>query len=151
MNDVSIVGRLTQDPELRVTPNGIPVTTFTVAVGKAYTNQNGEKETDFIDCVIWRKSAENVANFTRKGSLVSVSGSLQTRMRQIETKKVKVTEVLCNNVRFLESKEKTLERQQGNATKSPQTNGSEKGRFTYEDPFLRTGAPIEVSEDDLPF
>ncbi|EFF97396.1 single-strand binding protein, partial [Listeria monocytogenes HPB2262] len=69
MNRVVLVGRLTKDPELRYTPAGLAVATFTLAVNRAFTNQNGEREADFIQCVVWRKPAENVANFLKKGSL----------------------------------------------------------------------------------
>lgn len=66
MNRVVLVGRLTKDPELRYTPNGVPVATFTLAVNRSFTNQSGEREADFINCVVWRKPAENVANFLKK-------------------------------------------------------------------------------------
>ncbi len=79
MNRTVLVGRLVKDPELRYTPNGIPVASFTLAVNRTFTNQQGEREADFINCVIWRRPAENVANFLKKGSLAGVDGKLQTR------------------------------------------------------------------------
>ena len=79
INRVVLVGRLTKDPELRYTPNGIPVSTFTLAVNRTFTNRQGEREADFINCVVWRKQAENVANYLRKGSLAGVEGRIQTR------------------------------------------------------------------------
>lgn len=79
INRVILVGRLTKDPELRYTPSGVAVATFTLAVNRPFTNQQGEREADFIQCVVWRRQAENVANFLKKGSLAGVDGRLQTR------------------------------------------------------------------------
>ena len=79
INRVVLTGRLTRDPELRTTGSGISVATFTLAVDRQYTNARGEREADFISCVIWRKSAENFVNFTSKGSLVGIDGRLQSR------------------------------------------------------------------------
>ena len=79
INRVVLVGRLTKDPDLRYTQSGAAVATFTVAVDRQFTNQNGERGADFINCVIWRKAAENFANFTHKGSMIAVEGRLQSR------------------------------------------------------------------------
>jgi len=79
MNRVILVGRLTKDVDLRYTPNGVAVATFTLAVNRTFTNGNGEREADFINIVVWRRSAENVANFLKKGSLCGVDGRVQTR------------------------------------------------------------------------
>ncbi|WVE36922.1 single-stranded DNA-binding protein SsbA, partial [Priestia megaterium] len=79
MNRVILVGRLTKDPELRYTPSGAAVATFTLAVNRTFTNQQGEREADFINCVVWRRQAENAANFLKKGSLAGVDGRLQSR------------------------------------------------------------------------
>ena len=79
MNSVQLVGRLTREVDLRFTSSGTAVGTFTLAVNRSFTNQQGEREADFIRCVIWRKAAENFANFTRKGSLVGVEGRIQVR------------------------------------------------------------------------
>lgn len=103
MNRVILVGRLTKDPDLRYTPNGVAVATFTLAVNRAFANQQGEREADFINCVIWRKQAENVANYLKKGSLAGVDGRLQTRNYDGQDgKRVYVTEVLAESVQFLE-------------------------------------------------
>ncbi|WP_328165831.1 single-stranded DNA-binding protein [Cytobacillus praedii] len=79
MNRVVLVGRLTKDVDLRQTPNGVPVATFTLAVNRTFTNPQGEREADFINCVVWRKPAENAAKFLKKGSLAGVDGRLQSR------------------------------------------------------------------------
>ena len=102
MNRVVLVGRLTKDPELRYTPNGVPVATFTLAVNRTFTNQQGEREADFINCVVWRKPAENVANFLKKGSLAGVDGRIQTRNYEGQDgKRVYVTEVVAKVCNFL--------------------------------------------------
>ncbi|MCT7693518.1 MAG: single-stranded DNA-binding protein, partial [Lactobacillus iners] len=79
INNVVLVGRLTRDPDLRTTESGISVATFTLAVDRQFSNSQGEREADFINCVVWRKAAENLANFTSKGSLIGVQGRIQTR------------------------------------------------------------------------
>ena len=105
LNRVVLVGRLTKDPDLRYTPNGVPVATFTLAVNRNFSNAQGERETDFINCVVWRKPAENVANYLKKGSLAGVDGRIQTRnYENQEGKRIYVTEVLCESVQFLEPK-----------------------------------------------
>src|SRR3954451_4633600 len=105
MNRVVLVGRLTKDPELRYTPSGVAVATFTLAVNRNFTNHQGERETDFINCVVWRKPAENVANYLKKGSLAGVDGRIQTRNYEGQDgKRVYVTEVLAESVQFLEPK-----------------------------------------------
>ena len=105
MNRVVLVGRLTKDPELRYTPNGVAVATFTLAVNRNFSNQQGEREADFINCVVWRKPAENVANFLKKGSLAGVDGRVQTRNYEGQDgKRVYVTEIVAESVQFLEPK-----------------------------------------------
>lgn len=159
MNRVVLVGRLTKDPDLRYTPNGVPVATFTLAVGRNFSNQQGERETDFINCVVWRKPAENVANFLKKGSLAGVDGRIQTRNYDGQDgKRVYVTEVLAESVQFLEPKNKNG----GGANYQPpseppagygnNTNRNNNSGFTRidDDPFAGSGQ-IDISDDDLPF
>jgi len=170
MNRVVLVGRLTKDPELRYTPNGVPVATFTLAVNRAFTNQQGEREADFINCVIWRKPAENVANFLKKGSLAGVDGRIQTRSYDGQDgKRVYVTEVLAESVQFLEPRN-TSGAPSGNAggfggqrEASPYGNNNQNQPFRNnnnnnqgytrmdEDPFANDGGQIDISDDDLPF
>lgn len=103
INRVVLVGRLTKDPELRYTPSGLPVARFTVAVNRTFSNQQGEREADFISCVAWRKQAENLANFTRKGSLIGVDGRIQTGSYEGQDgKRVYTTEIVADSVQFLE-------------------------------------------------
>ncbi|MDO4680949.1 MAG: single-stranded DNA-binding protein [Aerococcus sp.] len=114
INNVVLVGRLTREVDLRYTQSGVAVANFTVAVDRNFRDANGERQTDFINCVIWRKAAENFAKFTRKGSLVGVEGSIQTRNYENQQgQRVYVTEVLVNNFSFLESKNVTESRPAG--------------------------------------
>ncbi|GIN38396.1 single-stranded DNA-binding protein [Heyndrickxia oleronia] len=135
MNRVVLVGRLTKDPDLRFTPSGAAVATFTLAVNRTFTNQQGEREADFINCVVWRKPAENAANFLKKGSLAGVDGKLQTRNYEGQDgKRVYVTEVVAESVQFLE----------------PKNNQSSNQQRNDDNPFSNA-QPIDVSDDDLPF
>lgn len=158
MNRVVLVGRLTADPQLKYTPNGVPVATFTLAVNRSFTNQQGEREADFINVVVWRKPAENTANFLKKGSLAGVDGRVQTRNYEGQDgKRVYVTEILAESVQFLEPKsQNTGGNSQGN-TNNTNTSGnkqnSSQGNYTRvdDDPFANDGKTIDISDDDLPF
>lgn len=113
MNRVVLIGRLTRDPELRYTPSGNAVANGNIAVNRRYKNQNGETEADFINFVVWRKAAENLANYTKKGSLIGIDGRIQTRSYEGQDgKTVYVTEVLAENIQFLESKKDGKSKQQ---------------------------------------
>ena len=105
INNVVLVGRLTKDPELKMTPSGIAVARFTIAVNRPFTSQGGEKKADFINCIAWRKQAENLANFMRKGGLIGVTGRIETGSYDGQDgKRVYTTEVVADNIQFLESK-----------------------------------------------
>lgn len=133
LNRAILIGRLTKDPELRYTPNGIAVATFTLAVGRNFKKD----ETDFINIVCWRKTAESVAEYMTKGRLVAVDGRIQTRnYENNEGRRIFVTEVVAEDVRFLES----ANRSAADAHK-PANN----------DPFAGDGKPIDISDSDLPF
>lgn len=159
MNRVVLVGRLTKDPELRYTPNGVPVATFTLAVNRSFTNQQGEREADFINCVVWRKPAENVSNFLKKGSLAGVDGRVQTRNYEGQDgKRVYVTEILAESVQFLEPRNSKNNDNQSNSDNSReyQNNRTEQrnnNNYTRvdDDPFANGGKTIDISDDDLPF
>ena len=127
INRVVLVGRLTKDPEMRTTQSGIAVTTFTLAINRNFTNANGERQADFINCITFKKQAENVNNFLSKGKLAGVDGRLQSRSYDNqEGKKVFVTEVVCDSVQFLEPKngnqQQNGQNQNGN---NPFDNGTE--------------------------
>ncbi|MCE5612332.1 single-stranded DNA-binding protein, partial [Staphylococcus pseudintermedius] len=105
INRVVLVGRLTKDPEFRTTQSGVEVATFTLAVNRNYKNKNGEQQADFINCIVFRKQAENVNNYLNKGNLAGVDGRLQSRSYENqEGRRIFVTEVICDSVQFLESK-----------------------------------------------
>ncbi|MEH7479951.1 single-stranded DNA-binding protein [Neobacillus drentensis] len=105
INQVTLVGRLTRDPELKETLEGTQVSHITLAVTRHYRNQKGEIEADFVQCTLWRKAAENTCKYCRKGSVVGITGRLQTRnYDNKEGKRVYVTEVIAETVRFLSSK-----------------------------------------------
>ena len=102
INRTTLTGRLTRDVDLRYTPSGSAVGNFTLAVDRSFTNQQGEREADFINCVIWRKSAENFANFTHKGALVGIDGRIQTRNYENQQgQRVYVTEVVVENLSLI--------------------------------------------------
>lgn len=111
INNTTLVGRLTKNPELKYTQSGIAVLSFNLAVERNYTNAQGEKETDFINCQAWRGTAETLSNFAVKGSLIGVTGNIQTRNYQNnEGQTIYVTEVVINNFQMLEPKSVTDER-----------------------------------------
>ncbi|WP_067727782.1 single-stranded DNA-binding protein [Oceanobacillus damuensis] len=161
LNRVVLVGRLTKDPDLRYTPNGVAVANFTIAVNRPFSNQQGNREADFINCVVWRKPAENLANYMKKGSMIGVDGRIQTRTFEGQDgKTVFVTEVVADSVQFLESKGSSS---QGNQNSSGFQQNRNQNQFqnqnqsqqnqnqTQEDPFKNNGEPIDISDDDLPF
>ncbi|OQO78625.1 single-stranded DNA-binding protein [Enterococcus gallinarum] len=155
INNVVLVGRLTKDPDLKYTGNGIAVATFTLAVNRNFTNQSGERETDFINCVIWRKPAETLANYAKKGVLIGVTGRIQTRSYDNQQgQKVYVTEVIADNFQLLESKKAdSSQNTQGSGVSNSQTNNYTRNQQNTNsataDPFGNTS--IDISEDDLPF
>ncbi|HBM4523427.1 TPA: single-stranded DNA-binding protein [Listeria monocytogenes] len=159
MNRVVLVGRLTKDPELRYTPAGVAVATFTLAVNRTFTNQQGEREADFINCVVWRKPAENVANFLKKGSLTGVDGRVQTRNYEgNDGKRVYVTEIVAESVQFLESKNNNAEgatsnsyQNQANYSNNNKTSSYRADTSQKSDSFANEGKPIDINPDDLPF
>lgn len=139
LNNVSLVGRLTKDVELRYTPSNVAVATFTLAVNRTFKNENGDREADFINCVMWRQQAENLASWCKKGALIGVTGRIQTRSYDNQQgQRVYVTEVVAEQFQLLESKG------QGNQTQQRQAQQQAPD-------FSRQGAPMDISDDDLPF
>lgn len=149
MNKAIIIGRLVRDPEMRTTSSGINSTTFTVAVSRNYTNPNGERDTDFLNCVAWRKQAENIAKYCNKGSQVAVEGRIQTRSYDAQdgTKRY-VTEIIADNVTFLGTRGGNI-----SSTDTDFTNNNSNITTTdiTEDPFKDFGDEVALSDDDLPF
>lgn len=155
INNLTLVGRLTKDPDLKYTGNGTAVATFTLAVNRNFTNQSGEREADFINCVIWRKPAETLANYAKKGVLIGVTGRIQTRSYDNQQgQKIYVTEVIADNFQLLESKKADSSQNiQGNGVSNSQTNNYTRNQqntnSATEDPFGNSS--IDISDDDLPF
>ncbi|MGF2074990.1 single-stranded DNA-binding protein [Enterococcus casseliflavus] len=161
INNVTLVGRLTKDPDLRYTANGTGVATFTLAINRNFTNQAGEREADFVQCVIWRKPAETLANYARKGTLLGVTGRIQTRSYDNQQgQRVYVTEVVAENFQLLESKATSEQRQSTQASQPTQ----QANRQNYNEPVSSSfpndgdmpvgappGATLDISDDDLPF
>lgn len=139
INNVTLVGRLTRDPELKYTQSGLAVTRFTLAVERSFAGQDGKKETDFIDCVLWRKQAENAAKYLSKGSLAGGTGRLQiSSFDDKEGNRRTRAEVVLDTVKFLDSK--------GSGEKKSDSNTDDTDPF-----FAGLGASVNVSDDDLPF
>lgn len=133
INNVTLVGRLTKDPDLRYTSSGSAVATFTLAVNRNFTNQNGNREADFINCVIWRKPAETMANYARKGTLLGVVGRIQTRSYENQQgQRVYVTEVVCENFQLLESRSASEQRQTQEGSGSTYNSGSNSGGGSFQ-------------------
>ncbi|WP_099158987.1 single-stranded DNA-binding protein [Virgibacillus ndiopensis] len=153
LNRVVLVGRLTKDPDLRYTPNGVAVANFTLAVNRPFSNQQGNREADFINCVVWRRPAENLANYMSKGSMVGVDGRVQTRTFEGQDgKTVYVTEIVADSVQFLETKGSSQNKSQGSSGFQPNQNQNQNRPIqNEEDPFKNNGQPIDISDDDLPF
>ena len=142
INRTILVGRLTKDPDLRYTPNGNPVTSFTLAVNRI-SKKEGQPDADFINIVCWNKVAENVANYLKKGSLVGVDGRIQTRNYEGQNGRVYVTEILAENVQFLDSKGSNS---QTNTNTSSNNQNAGNGNS---DPFSN-GQKVDIP-DDFPF
>ena len=145
INNVTLIGRLTKDVELKYTPANQAVAQFTLAVNRTFKNANGERESDFINCVIWRKSAENFANFAKKGALIGITGRIQTRNYENQQgQRVYITEVIAENFQMLESRNQ----QQGQQQAQPQQAKQQQAK--QPDPFAG-GTPTSLNDDDLPF
>ncbi|MFS9190513.1 single-stranded DNA-binding protein [Streptococcus parasanguinis] len=137
INNVVLVGRLVRDPELRYTPNNQAVATFSLAVNHNFKSQNGEREADFINCVIWRQQAENLANWAKKGALIGITGRIQTRSYENQQgQRVYVTEVVADNFQLLEF--------------NKQNNQGQSQEYSQPD-FGRQAEPFSIDDDSLPF
>ena len=163
INRAVLTGRLTKDIELRYTQSGVAVGSFTLAVDRNFKNANNEREVDWINFVIWRKSAENFANFTHKGSLVGIDGRIQTRnYENKQGQRVYVTEVVVDNFALLEPRRDDSNgsgqgtnhdagsAENGNNNANAQTNNSNTDNG-YQDPFANNGESIDIQDSSLPF
>jgi len=141
INRVILVGRITKDPEKKETQSNIPVVSFTLAVNRQFTDQSGERQADFIQCVVWRKQAENLARYVKKGALLGIEGRIQTRTYEADNGTRYVTEVVCDSVQFLESKGDSSN---NNTTYEKDTDTADN------DEFYETSKQL-AAEEDLPF
>lgn len=167
INSVCLVGRLTRDPELKYTGNNVAVASFSLAVNRNFKDANGEREADFINCVIWRQQAENLANWAKKGALIGITGRIQTRSYENQQgQRVYVTEVVAENFQMLESR---AVREGGNANQGNTSgafgndNGSYAGPYGQQAPqqqgpnFARESGPygnsnpMDIDSSSLPF
>ena len=149
MNKVVLIGRLTKDPELRYTSSNVPAASFTLAVNRNFQNQNGVREADFINIVMWRKQAETVKKYLTKGSLISIEGRIQTRNYDgADGKKVYVTEVIADNFEFLESKGQRASQPSFDLPPLPEETPT---TTVNDEPYIDFGDTIELSDDDVAF
>ncbi len=148
MNRVMLIGRLTAKPELRYTGSNVPYARFSLAVNRQFSNQNGERETDFINIIIWRKQAENVCNFLDKGSLVSVEGRIQTgSFTDKDGNKRYTTDIVADSVQFLESKGQSQKRLEDGV--SPYDYQDNQGVSVENDPFADFGDSVSIDDNFL--
>ena len=137
INNVVLVGRLTRDPELRYTPSNVAVATFSLAVNRNFKNQAGDREADFINCMIWRKPAELLSEWCKKGNLVGIAGRIQTRSYENQQgQRVYVTEVVAESFQLLEKRDKTAD------------HSSMENQMT---PSFGASDPMDIPDDGLPF
>ena len=140
LNRVVLTGHLTKDPELKVTQSGLSVVQFVVGVQRQFARKDGEREADFISCVAWRKTAENIAKYFKKGQLIGIDGRVQTRSYDDKNgQRVYVTEVVVDNFAFLSS-------QKGQGNQNP----SQRPNTPAQDQFAGTGS-VDITDDYLPF
>lgn len=137
INNVVLVGRMTRDAELHYTPQNLAVATFNLAVNRNFKNQSGEREADFINVVIWRQQAENLATWAKKGALIGITGRIQTRNYDNQQgQRVYVTEVVADSFQLLESRNKSANHSSMDEQMPPDFGNNN---------------PMDISDDDLPF
>lgn len=171
MNRVTLVGRITRDPELRTSSSNVSFVAFTVAVNRINSNGNGEREADFINCVAFNKQAENLARFIKKGSQIGVEGKLQTRRYQASDGSNRIaTEVICDMVHFLEPRGNSQSSFNDYTTYEPKPSNYSSQANNYqprqnnfqqpiesqpaqssENPFNDIQNQFNITDDDLPF
>ncbi|MCD8524534.1 MAG: single-stranded DNA-binding protein [Gammaproteobacteria bacterium] len=147
INRVILVGRITKDPELKMTQANIPVVTFTLAVNRQFSNADGDREADFISCVVWRKQAENMRQYVHKGDMLGVEGRIQTRQYDTDNGMRYVTEIVCDSVQFLESKQEWNNEEARQVQRSYDDAGSKE---KSNDEMYETSKKL-AAEEDLPF
>ena len=145
MNNVQLIGRMTKDVDMKYTPNGVAVANFTLAVNRPFLNKENTREADFIRVQVWRKPAENTAQYCKKGSQVAVTGRIQTRSFEGQDgKQVYVTEVVADNVQFLDTR--------NNGSSTGQKSRNQQSTNNHQsNPYVGHGEPMDIDDNDLPF
>lgn len=155
MNKAFLIGRLTRDPELRYSSSNAAIVNFSIAIDRQYTNNQGQRETDFINIVAFQKQAENIKKYVGKGSLVAVDGRIQTRnYEDKDGKRVYVTEVVADRVQFLDSRSasnSSSESDDSMVTPADFQNDTKEETNVSDDVFADFGNSIEISDDDIAF
>ena len=141
INRVILVGRITKDPELKSTQSNVSFVNFTLAVNRQFADQSGERQADFIQCVVWRRQAENLNQYIRKGALLGIEGRIQTRTYEVDGNTRYITEVVCDSVQFLESRGDSGSNDDYSQPEPASSNNDE---------FYETSKKL-AAEEDLPF
>lgn len=142
INNVVLVGRITKDPEIRYTSSNIASCSFTLAVDRGFTSQSGERQSDFINCVAWRQSADFMSQYIKKGYMMGITGRIQTRSYQAQDGTTRyVTEVICDSVQNLQPRDAAVAQSSQPQSAQPARSQKQPAEFDVTD----------VSEDDLPF
>ena len=142
INNVVLVGRITKDPEIRYTSSNIASCSFTLAVDRGFTSQSGERQSDFINCVAWRQSADFMSQYIKKGYMMGITGRIQTRSYQAQDGTTRyVTEVICDSVQNLQPRDAAVAQSSQPQSAQPAKSQKQPAEFDVTD----------VSEDDLPF
>lgn len=140
MNKVCLTGRTTKDIELKYNQNNIAITSFTLAVTRKFKNQNGEYESDFINCIAYKSTAELLSKYVKKGDLIGIEGRIQTRNYEKDEKRIYVTEVIVDSIDFLQSRKDESKQETENAKQK-----------LSDDVFSEFGSSIEITDDDIAF
>lgn len=154
MNKVVLIGRLTKNPEIRYTSNNVACCTFTLAVSRDYTNQEGQREADFINIQVWKNQAENCSKYLTKGSLIGLLGRIQTRSYDNEKgEKRYVTEIVADKITFLDTKKDGQQSGQVSGPQSDTQSDTQVPQNEFENMSVKTEVQqqLEYTEDDLPW
>lgn len=155
MNKTFLIGRLTRNPELRYSSSNMPIVNFTIAIDRAFTNKDGQRETDFIRIVAYNKQAENVKKYVTKGALVAIDGRIQTgSYDDKDGKRVYTTDVVADRVQFLDTKNQSSQQESTTDNVTPadfQTESNVSETNVSDDVFADFGSSIEISDDDIAF
>src|SRR5699024_10323335 len=152
LNRWDLVGTFTRDHEHRYTGSGVTVANRNIACNRPFKNQNGENEADFINFVVWKKAAENLANYMKKGSQIGIDGRIQTRSYEDKNGNMKhVTEVVAESIQFLESKGSQQQGNNANQYNNPNQQQNTQQQSNFNQTMQGSGEQINISDSDLPF